>query len=137
MTARPRNLLWVAVLATAGLACSGLQAGALQPPTPEFPDKDTPEASIFRGSAVFQNYCLKCHGPLADGNGRAAKLYTPRPANLVKSDKNDMYKELIIRRGGGGMARSPFMPPWNDELTNEQIRDVVTYLHSIAEHPPE
>ena len=99
----------------------------------EFPQKDTPEAVIYRGHIVFSDYCQKCHGPNADGNGRAARLYDPRPANLVRSDKNDRYKELIIRRGGTAMSRSEFMPPWQDELTDEQISDVVGYLHSVAE----
>jgi mono/diheme cytochrome c family protein len=89
------------------------------------------EASVHRGSIVFKNYCAKCHGETGDGNGRQAKLYKPRPANLVKSDKNDAYKELIIRRGGEAMGRSPFMPPWGNELTDEQVHDVVRFLRAI------
>ena len=92
--------------------------------------------SVHRGGLVFLHYCANCHGITADGNGRAAKLYNPKPANLQKSDKNDAYKELIIRRGGGALGRSSFMPPWGEELTNEQIKDVVTFLHSIQERKP-
>jgi hypothetical protein len=29
------------------------------------------------------------------------------------------------------MGRSPFMPPWGQELTDEQVRDVVYYLGVI------
>jgi mono/diheme cytochrome c family protein len=97
----------------------------------EFPNKDTPEAAIYRGTIVYENYCVLCHGLLADGRGRAAKLYNPKPANLVTSAKNDQYKELIIRRGGGALNRSPYMPPWNEELTDEQISDVIAFLRSI------
>ena len=93
--------------------------------------KDSVEASTFRGGLVFANYCVTCHGINADGNGRAARLYNPKPANLRMSDKNDAYLSLIIRRGGAGMARSEFMPPWDAELTNEQISDLVSYLRSI------
>lgn len=99
-----------------------------------FPHVDTVEASVFRGDIVFKNYCVLCHGAKADGAGRAAKLYTPRPANLVMSDKNDQYKELIIRQGGAALGRSQFMPPWSAELTSEQIADVVAYLHSINQN---
>jgi mono/diheme cytochrome c family protein len=93
--------------------------------------RDGPDASIFRGSLVFFNYCVTCHGPNADGNGRAARLYDPRPANLRASDKNAEYMRLIVRRGGKAMARSEFMPPWGEELTDEQVGDVVSYLQSI------
>ena len=94
-------------------------------------EKDTPEASIYRGSIVYEKYCQKCHGVLFDGNGRAAKLYDPKPANLAMSDKPPQYKELIVRVGGAKVGRSEFMPPWGEELTDEQITDVVNFLQSI------
>lgn len=97
----------------------------------EYPHKNMPEAAIYRGNLVFNTYCVLCHGAKADGNGRAAKMYDPKPANLIMSDKNDDYKELIIRRGGAALARSPFMPPWGEELTDEQIADVLAFLRSV------
>jgi mono/diheme cytochrome c family protein len=93
--------------------------------------KDSTDAAVFRGGLVFSNYCVTCHGINADGNGRAARLYKPRPANLRTSDKNDDYFGLIIRKGGAALARSEFMPTWEAELTDEQIRDLVGYLRSI------
>jgi mono/diheme cytochrome c family protein len=38
---------------------------------------------------------------------------------------------LIIRIGGAALQRSQFMPPWGGELTEEQMRDVTSYLRSI------
>jgi mono/diheme cytochrome c family protein len=93
--------------------------------------RDGPDATAFRGSLVFFNYCVTCHGPNADGNGRAARLYDPRPANLRASDKAEAYMKLIVRSGGKSIGRSEFMPPWGEELTEEQISDVVAYLQSI------
>lgn len=93
--------------------------------------RDSTDAAVFRGGLVYANYCVTCHGFNADGNGRAARLYNPRPANLRLSDKNDAYMGLIIRMGGEAMGRSPFMPPWGAELTDEQMKDIVAYLRSI------
>ena len=84
-----------------------------------------------RGSIVFKTYCTLCHGIKADGSGRAAGNYNPRPANLTISIATDAYKEAIIRKGGATMGRSEFMPPWGLELTDEQIKDVVFYLGVI------
>jgi mono/diheme cytochrome c family protein len=122
----------LAVVLLAACASSFAEDDKLNPAAPPgYPDKNTAEASIYRGSIVFHHYCQLCHGVKADGNGRAARLYNPRPANLVMSDKNDAYKNLIIRQGGKLLGRSEFMPPWGNELTDEQITDVVAFLGSI------
>jgi mono/diheme cytochrome c family protein len=97
--------------------------------------RDSNDAAIFRGGLVYANYCVTCHGINADGNGRAARLHNPRPANLRASDKNDAYIGLIVRRGGEALGRAPGMPPWAEELTDEQIKDVVAFVRSVnAQH---
>lgn len=98
------------------------------------PLKNTLQASIIRGEIVFKNYCSLCHGVNGEGNGRAAKIHHPPPANLRKSMVSDLYKEMIIRKGGKEWGRSAAMPSWQDELTEEQIHDVVNFLRTIA--PP-
>jgi len=115
-------------VSAAGADNKPLPQGALLP-------RDSFEAATFRGGLVFANYCVTCHGINADGNGRAARLYNPKPANLRISDKNDAYFELIVRKGGGMLGRSEFMPTWEAELTNEQIKDIVAYLRSINVGP--
>jgi mono/diheme cytochrome c family protein len=93
--------------------------------------RDSKDAAVFRGGLVYANYCVTCHGINADGNGRAARLHTPRPANLRASDKNDAYIGLIVRQGGEPLGRSKGMPPWSEELTDEQIRDVTAFVRSV------
>lgn len=117
-----RLLVVLAALCAGGAALA--QQGALLP-------RDSRDAAVFRGGLVFTNYCVTCHGVTADGNGRAARLYDPRPANLRTTDKNDAYVELIVRRGGEALGRSAKMPPWGDELTDEQVRDLVVFVRSI------
>ncbi|MBI3898430.1 MAG: cytochrome c [Gammaproteobacteria bacterium] len=106
-------------VATAAIAASG--AG----------ESRQEELADVRGSIVFRTYCVLCHGPHADGEGRAAKNLMPPPANLTVSAASDEYKERIIRNGGAAVERSPFMPPWGQELTDEQIHDVIAYLRVI------
>jgi mono/diheme cytochrome c family protein len=120
-------LLALPVAAQTSTAYAQLVAATAQP----LLARDGEDAAHFRGSLVFFNYCVTCHGPNADGNGRAAKLYSPKPANLRTSDKNEQYMKLIVRSGGKALTRSEFMPPWGEELTEEQIADVVAYLQSI------
>lgn len=98
----------------------------------EVPIKNTFQASVIRGEIVYSSYCTLCHGITGEGNGRAARIHNPRPANLRKSMVSDLYKEMIIRKGGANWGRSPDMPSWQEELTEEQIHDVVNYLRTIA-----
>ena len=93
--------------------------------------RDGAEAAVVRGGIVFRTYCVLCHGAAGKGDGRAARMYTPRPADLTVSPFPDAYKEMIIRGGGVSVGRSSFMPPWGDELTDEQIRDLVAFLREM------
>ena len=86
---------------------------------------------IKRGEAVFKHNCIQCHGVKGNGKGPAAHLYNPPPANLTTSDKNDMYKEMIITLGGEAMGRSKVMPSWKKELSSQEIQDVVQYINSL------
>jgi mono/diheme cytochrome c family protein len=88
--------------------------------------------AVVRGSVVFQKYCSLCHGLSADGHGRAAKLHTPPPVDLRRSVANDQYRELIIKLGSRGVGRSAGMPPWKDELSETEIRDVIAFLAAIS-----
>ena len=93
--------------------------------------RDTTDAAVIRGSIAYRTYCVLCHGTTGKGDGRAAKMYTPRPANLTVSPFPDKYKEMIIRGGGPAVGRSSFMPPWGDELTDEQITDLISFLREL------
>lgn len=119
-----RAAAMLGALAVCTVAAAQSSQGALLP-------KDSVDAATFRGGLVYANYCVTCHGINADGNGRAARLYNPKPANLRMSDKNDAYFGLIIRKGGAALGRSEFMPAWEAELTHEQITDLSAYLRSI------
>lgn len=122
-----------ALLLALPLAAAAQQVQPMGPTGPLLP-RDSTDAAVFRGGVVFANYCVTCHGINADGNGRAARLYNPRPANLRTTDKNDAYMLLIVRLGGQRLGRSEFMPPWGGELTEEQMRDAVAYLRAINVH---
>lgn len=84
-----------------------------------------------RGEAVFKTNCILCHGIKGNGKGRASVLYNPPPANLTLSDKNDQYKTLIITLGGAAMGRSEFMPIWGEQLSTQEISDVVAYIKTL------
>ncbi len=84
-----------------------------------------------RGEVVFKTNCVLCHGIAADGKGRAAALYNPRPADLTRSEESDEYKTHIIGSGGEAVGRSKVMPAWGDRLSKAETDDVVKYLRTV------
>lgn len=95
------------------------------------PIKKARDGPGARGAAIFKKYCVLCHGDKAEGDGVAAKSYNPRPADLTLSPLSNAQKEAIIRNGGRGVGRSESMPPWRQELSDRQIKDVIVFLGTI------
>lgn len=98
--------------------------------------KDSKEASLIRGKIAYGHYCVLCHGKTGLGDGRAARIHNPKPANLTLSAVPPEYIGQIIRKGGEAMGRSMVMPPWGEQLTDEQIRDMINHLMSIRKTSP-
>lgn len=86
---------------------------------------------VVRGGIVFNVYCKLCHGERGDGIGRAAKLYPD--LNLAIRTNAPEYFAKLIREGGAAAGRSPFMPPWRNELSEEQITDVIAYVLIVGD----
>ena len=84
---------------------------------------------VVRGAIVFKTYCTLCHGERGDGLGRAAKIHDNK--SMAIKPRPPEYYEKIIRQGGEAVGRSSFMPVWQDELSEEQITDVISYLGVI------
>jgi len=93
------------------------------------------ERALRQGREVFARYCALCHGIAGDGAGPAARLHKPPPSDLRSSARSDEYKELIIKVGGEAMGRSGGMPPWRQELSEQDIRQVVAYLRELKGRP--
>jgi cytochrome c oxidase cbb3-type subunit III len=103
--------------------------GALAQDTHEALDREMAKP-IIRGGIVFKNYCVVCHGERGDGAARAAKLYST--LNLAITPRTADYYGRIIRLGGEAVGASEFMPPWQEELSQEQINDVIAFLAVIS-----
>lgn len=115
--------VWRARLAAACAAvCAAASAG--EPLLP---------GGIGRGRVVFEARCVLCHGVEADGNGQMARLLDPHPANLQRSVLDDAARNAIVRHGGASVGRSAAMPRWEAELEEQQLRDVIAYVASVAQ----
>lgn len=89
-----------------------------------------------KGKEFYAKSCSTCHGPAGKGDGAAAAALNPKPKDLTDkayvSKLDDTYMTNIIGKGGAAIGKSPLMPPFNGPLKDQDIKDVIAYIRSLA-----
>ncbi len=89
------------------------------------------EASLARGKALYQAYCISCHGPQGRGDGPAAASLPVPPADLTVHAPAHTDGELF-RFIANGLRGTP-MPAFKDTLSREDIWHLVNYIKSLGQ----
>lgn len=97
---------------------------------------DVSAADANAGKAKYQQFCGACHGPNGKGDGPAAGSLNPKPQDhsdttYMKSLSDEQIFK-IIKMGGTAVGKSPTMPPWGGALSDDDIKNVVAYIRSLA-----
>jgi high-affinity iron transporter len=128
------SLLLVLGLAACGSSGSGGAPQAEETPAPvpaEYAGKTNPlgAEAAPAGAALFATNCSACHGPEGHGDGPAGASLNPVPKNLPVLSKSvgDDYLFWRISTGRPGTA----MVGWKGILTDEQIWQIVSYIHTL------
>ncbi len=91
------------------------------------------------GKKLYLTYCSSCHGDNGKGDGPAAQSLPVKPVNhtagAVMNQLTDKFLMEIISKGGSAVGKSPMMPGWGGQLKENQLRDIVAYVRSIADPP--
>ena len=91
------------------------------------------------GKKLYLTYCSSCHGDNGKGDGPAAQSLPVKPANhtagAVMNQLTDKFLMEIISKGGSAVGKSPMMPGWGGQFKENQLRDIVAYVRSIADPP--
>ena len=86
------------------------------------------------GEQLFSTRCVLCHGKDAKGTGRMAKVIKdPPPANLMNDKLDIAYIKKIVELGGEKMGRSPAMPPWGDQFSENEIESIALHILHLRE----
>ena len=81
------------------------------------------------GAEVFTNNCKACHGEQGHGDGPAGLALNPKPKDLpdLAATVGDDYLFWRIAKGKPGTS----MVGWQGILTDEQIWQVVSFIHTL------
>lgn len=87
------------------------------------------------GKVLYERHCFRCHGEKLDGRGPEAKFLTVPPANLFSlSSRMKSDFELLVTIAHGVLFTP--MHGFRETLSEEDIRDVVTYIRMEAPFKP-
>jgi mono/diheme cytochrome c family protein len=82
-----------------------------------------------QGAQLYAQNCAICHGKTGKADGPAARSLKPSPRDFstgeFKYTKNDAERLQFIKKGKGPM------PAWEKTLTDAQINDIITFIHTL------
>lgn len=97
---------------------------------------DAAKADEGHAVKLYNTYCVQCHGVNRDGNGinSASMAVKPRDHTDTKSmgDTPDETLFKAIKGGGLAVSKSILMPKWEGVLTDDDIKELVSYLRVVS-----
>lgn len=108
-------------------------------------DKANFDKYVEEGAELYYSNCFFCHGDNLDGNGHFAVGLTLKPANFRDVETIAAVKESFllwrITEGGPGLPEESHfwdsaMPVWGDDLKEDQIWKIITFLYKRTGKPP-
>lgn len=89
-------------------------------------------SGIEEGKTKFKQLCVSCHGASGKGDGVAAAAFPTRPKDLTQTKLTTAELKKVIQKGGAAAGLSPLMPPWEASLSEEELSNVIAYIHSLG-----
>jgi mono/diheme cytochrome c family protein len=145
------GLIFVSSLAvsarqTAGTASTGTAQtaapapnpkGWLLPPTAD--EEKNPfagdEKAVAAGKELFKKTCQKCHGPGGKGDGPDADPDSMQDMDLTNPKRAARNSDgIVFYKIWNGRAK-PKMPAQKDELTKDQVWQLVSYAQTLRQKP--
>jgi mono/diheme cytochrome c family protein len=117
------------------------QAAPAPAPAPEKVAAAEPGDAAARGAVTYKQICSTCHGEDGCTPGPGAAGLPVQPAKhcdgnyMNKLTDEHLFK--VVKEGGASVGKSPLMAPWGGTLTDDQIRDVVAFVRTLAKPPYE
>ena len=89
-------------------------------------------ASVAAGQALYQQYCVVCHGREGKGDGPVGLTLNPRPADLTLHTIPGVHSDGQLYEWITNGYKGSVMPAWKDRLSDSLRWDLVNYLRTLA-----
>jgi mono/diheme cytochrome c family protein len=97
------------------------------------------ERDVKNGRDLFARQCVVCHGDGGRGDGPSAAGFATKPADLtdgrVMNSLPDEFLASVILNGGPAEGLAPTMPSFRGHLGEDEVRQVIAYLRTLAQPP--
>jgi len=84
----------------------------------------------------YKAYCVQCHGMAGNGKGVNIRDMSVMPRDhtdaKAMSGRSDETLFKVIKEGGQSIDKSILMPPWDETLSAEEIKDLVQHLRMLC-----
>jgi cytochrome c oxidase cbb3-type subunit 3 len=102
----------------------------------DYTDKDAWKGKGAEAKSNYAMYCSPCHGDTGKGNGPQAEAMEAPPRNHTDgnylSTRTDDQLFKAIKGGGQAMGFTSSMPPFDNLLTEEEIKGMVKYVRTLC-----
>ena len=123
------------VAARAGERAAGQRQSSGWKLPPEAPDVKNPltvnDTVLAEGKNIFGDKCRKCHGPQGLGDGPDADPDRVEEMNLTNPKRAERNPDGIVFYKVSNGRTKPKMPAFKDELSQEQIWSVVSFVQTL------
>lgn len=85
---------------------------------------------------LYDVYCVQCHGVKRDGNGVNSRDMAVKPRDhtdtkgMGDTPDDTLYK--AIKGGGLAVGKSVLMPKWDGVMSDDEIKELVSYLRFVS-----
>ncbi len=93
------------------------------------------EKAVAAGKVLFDKTCKRCHGPGGKGDGPDADPDAMQDMDLTNPKRAGRNPDgIVFYKIWNGRAR-PKMPAQKDELTKDQVWQIVSYAQTLRQKP--
>jgi mono/diheme cytochrome c family protein len=89
-----------------------------------------------KGQALFDYYCVLCHGTGGNGDGFNAYTLTTPPAKLASPNLMTKLADAqiiaVVKKGGTALGLSPQMPSWGGLFKDKDLTALVAYVRTLS-----
>ena len=97
-----------------------------------------PQSAPVAGKEIYERLCVSCHGASGRGGRMAGMLPVP-PRNLADASYMQSRSQdqllAVIKDGSAASGLSDAMPGFGNQLNDQEIRDTVAYVQTLAAAP--